>query len=99
MPSIRYGSHMVPEKEDMVPGTERAVLMALGLIPNDTGWGEGREAIDSVALAEGSKELTVPNEFPTHLPYVRGVFSTCQTLFEQSPFPWRSANEARGCHH
>lgn len=87
---------MFPKKEDMVPRTERAVLMALELIPNDTG---GREAIDSVALAEGSKELTVQNEFPMHLPYVRGVFSTCQTLFEQSPFPWRSANEARGCRH
>lgn len=33
VPSVRYESHMVPEKEDMVPPTES--LMALRLMPND----------------------------------------------------------------
>lgn len=39
MLSIRYGSHMVPQKENMVPPAERVVLMALRLIPNDMGAG------------------------------------------------------------
>lgn len=76
----------------MVPPVEKLVLMALRLIPNDTEAGR-KQTQQRADCSERNSNSFVK------LPYVRGVFIMCQTLFEQSPLPWRSANEACGCCH
>lgn len=61
--------------------------MALRLIASEHG---GREEIDSVALVEGSEELTVQNEFPIHLS-IHHMFVECllhvRHYLSSHPFP------------